>query len=69
MVLLQRKQYFSKDSEEVEHFPGGPTYSRRGPNANFKETHITCAFPWGSRPPISRLDPHMLCKLTKVTKH
>ena len=23
MVLLQRKLYFSKDPERVEHFPGG----------------------------------------------
>ena len=27
------------------------------------ETHITCDFPGGSGPPISPLDPHMLCKL------
>ena len=23
MVLIQRKLYFSKDPEEVQHFPGG----------------------------------------------
>ena len=35
MVLLQRKLYFFKDPEEVQHFPGGPTFSRGGSNANF----------------------------------
>ena len=35
MVLLQGKLYFSKDPERVQHFPGGPTFSREGPNANF----------------------------------
>ena len=41
MVLLQRKLYFSKDPEGVQHFPGGgggPTFFQgggRGPNANF----------------------------------
>ena len=30
MVLLQRKLYFPKDPEGVQHFPGGggPTFSR-----------------------------------------
>ena len=28
MILLQRKLYFSKDPEGVQHFPGGgPTFS------------------------------------------
>ena len=38
MVLLQRKLYFSKDPEGVEHFPGGGGGSnlfQGGPNANF----------------------------------
>ena len=33
MVLLQRKLYFSKDPEWVQHFPGGlggPTFSVGG---------------------------------------
>ena len=41
---------------------GGPTFSRGGPNANFYrtiETHITCDFPGGSRPPNPPLDPLM----------
>ena len=47
MVLLQRKLYFSKDPEGVQHFPGGggPTFSRG-------EMHFTCNFPGGYRPPI-----------------
>ena len=28
MALLQRKQYFSKDPEGVQHFLGGPAFSR-----------------------------------------
>ena len=39
VVLLQRKLYFSKDPEGVQHFLGGPTFSKGGggggPNANF----------------------------------
>ena len=39
MVLLQRKLYFSKDPEGVQHFQGGPTFFQGwgggGPNANF----------------------------------
>ena len=40
MVLLQRKLYFSKDPEGVQHFPGwGSNFFQRGggggPNANF----------------------------------
>ena len=30
MVLLQRKIYFPMDREGVQHFPGGPTFSRGG---------------------------------------
>ena len=30
MVLLQRKLYFSKDPEGVQHFPGGPTFFQGG---------------------------------------
>ena len=73
MVLLQKKLYFSKDPEGVQHFPGGgggPTFSREGggPNASI-ETHITCDFPGvggGSGPPFPPLHPHMnkdKCKL------
>ena len=35
MVLLQRKLYFSKNPEGVQHFPGGP-------NSNFYRNHISC---------------------------
>ena len=48
---------------------GGPTFSRRGGGSNFFpggsnslfpiETHITCDFPRGSRPPVPPLDPHL----------
>ena len=52
MVLLQRKLYFFKDPEEVQHFPGGGG----GGGQLFPgvvqmlisiETHITCDFPGG----------------------
>ena len=39
MVLLQRRQYFSKDPERVQYFPGGSNFflggGGRGLNANF----------------------------------
>ena len=69
IVLLQRKLYFSKDLEGVQHFPGGgggPTFSRGGGGGVQMlisiETHITCDFPgWGggSRPLSPPLDSHM----------
>ena len=47
-MLLQRKLYFSKDPEGVQHLPGG---GGGGPNANFYrklETHIIVIFQGGS---------------------
>ena len=35
MVLLQRKLYFSKDPEGVQHFPEGGGGGHGGPNATF----------------------------------
>ena len=45
MVLSQRKLYFSKDPEGVQHIPGGPTLSREAQMLISIETHITCDFP------------------------
>ena len=67
MVLLLRKLYlyFTKDPEAVHYFPGGggggPTMSRRGPNANFYRNPYTCLlFSRGSvRTLYPPLDPHM----------
>ena len=54
MVLLQRKLYFSKDPEGVQHLPGGwggdPTFSRGAQILISIETHITCDFPGGPDP-------------------
>ena len=33
MVLLQRKLYYSKDPEGVQHFPGGGSNFLKGENA------------------------------------
>ena len=45
MVLSQRKLSFSKDPEGVQHFPGGPTFSRGGgPNANFYRNPYNLCF-------------------------
>ena len=42
MVILHRKLYFSKDSEWVQHFPGGSNFfPGGGPNDISIETHIT----------------------------
>ena len=55
MVLLQGKQYFSKDPEGVQHFPGagGSTFSRGwGVQLLISiETHTSCDFPGGIRTP------------------
>ena len=44
MVLLQRKQYFSKDPEGFQHFPGGSNIFHGvgggGPHANLYRIHI-----------------------------
>ena len=49
MVLLQRRQYFSKDPKRVQYFPGGPTFSWGGGGGVQMlisiETHMTCDFP------------------------
>ena len=48
MVLLQRKLYFSKDPEGWGELRSQMLISI--------ETHVTCDFPGGSRPPIPPLD-------------
>ena len=54
-----RNLSFFKVPEGVQHFPGGPTFSR-GSNCLFPiETHITCDFPGGSGPHVPPLDPHL----------
>ena len=46
MVLLQRKLYFSKEPEGVQHFSGGGSnFFQRGVQMLISmETHITCDF-------------------------
>ena len=47
MVLLQRKLYFTKDPEGVQHFPVGG-----GVQIHISiEPHITCDFPGGGGGP------------------
>ena len=56
MVLLQRKLYFSKDPEGVQHFAGGgPIFSRGIHMLISIETHIACGFPGGFRTPYPPL--------------
>ena len=50
MVLLQRRQYFSKDPERVQYFPGGGVqlFPWGGGGVQMLisiETHMTCDFP------------------------
>ena len=47
---LQRKLYFSKDPEGVQHFPwggGDPTFVQGGPNANFYRNPYNMIFQGG----------------------
>ena len=51
--FLQRKLYFSKDPEGVQHFPGVQLFPGGIQMLISIETHITCEFPGGgSGPPI-----------------
>ena len=66
------KWSISKKSIIFQGSRGGPTFSRGGgggvqlfpgggSNCLFPiETHITCDFPGGSRPPVPPLDPHLI---------
>ena len=57
MVLLQRKLYFFKDPEGVQHFLRGSNFFEGGGGVQMLisiETYITCDFPGGSGPPIIR---------------
>ena len=60
---FQRNLSFFKVPEGVQHFPGGGVQLFQGggvSNCLFPiETHITCDFPGGSRPPVPPLDPHL----------
>ena len=61
MVLLQRKLYFTKDPEGVQHFPVG---GGGGVQIHISiEPHITCDFPGGgggwSGPPNPTMDQHI----------
>ena len=67
MILLQRKLYFSKDPEGVQHFPGGggggggPAFSGGGgvgrvPNANFNRNPFNL---WFFREGPDPYPPHM----------
>ena len=49
MVLLQRKLYFSKDQEGVQHFQGRSNFFQGVQMLISIETHITCDFPGGVR--------------------
>ena len=63
MVNIKETFHFFKVREGVQHFPGGPTFSRGGGGSNCLfpiETHITCDFPGGGvRTPCPHLDPHL----------
>ena len=47
--ITERKLYFSKDPEGVQHFPGGGG-GGGGSNANLNRNHITCDFHGGPDP-------------------
>ena len=58
MVNFRHLSFFEVP-EGVQHFPGGPTFSRGGSNC-FIETRISCNFPEGPDPLPPPLDPHLL---------
>ena len=62
MVLLQRKLYFSKDPERIQHFPDVSNFFLRGGVQMLIsiETHITCDFPGGGGGP-DPLSPLWIC--------
>ena len=75
MVLLQRKLYFSKDPEGVQHLLGGGGGVQLSPGGggvqmlNSIETHITCDFPRGGvQTPIPPPPPLWIrtCKQTTI---
>ena len=53
MVNFEENYHFSR-FQWVQHFRGGPTFSRGGGSTCLFpiETHITCDFPGGSGPPV-----------------
>ena len=60
--LIPKKTIIFKVPEGVQHFPGGSNFFQGGGGSNCLfpvETHITCAFPGGSGPPVPPLDPHL----------
>ena len=59
------KWSISKVQEGVQHFPGGPNFFQGWSNCLFHiDTHITCHFPGGSRPPVLPLNPHLTLVIT-----
>ena len=56
---FQRNLSFFKVPDGVQHFPGGPTFSRGGGSNCLFPIEI-CDFPGGSGPPVPPLDPHLV---------
>ena len=58
MILIHRTLNFSEDPEGVQHFSGGPTFSRGGGRLQMlisEETHLMCFFRGGGLALLSPL--------------
>ena len=64
MVNFKEIYHFSRFQRGSNIFQGGSNFFQGGgggSNCLFPiETHITCDFPGGSRPPVPPLDPHLV---------
>ena len=68
MVLLQRKLYFSKNPEGVQHFKGGSNFFQGGPNAYFYRNPYNLIFQGGPDPLTPPLDLHMQGSQVRISK-
>ena len=72
MVNFKEIYHFSRFQRGSNIFQGVQLFPGGGSNCLFPiETHITCDFPGGSRPPVPPLDPHLVLAVTyiRVTGH
>ena len=60
-MVISKNTIIFQVSEGVQHFPGGPTFSRGVQMLISIKTNITCDFPGGSGPPITPSGSALAC--------